>query len=394
MLKQFFTNQTKRTQYITAAIVVLLIAGIGTYILTSSHASTPYAAVTAESGTLANGATKQTCSGASDGNCVVFGGTTARASQIYWGSWIDGDVYSIGSADAPWSATTSGGSWDLFESHASKKVSIIHFGQPAFWSQNFAASPLNLTVQRGAIPEMDMNSGAASLTDITNKVYDSSIINWANAAKAWGKPFFFRWDWEMNGTWFNWGAQAQQSPTNYLNAWKHIHDLVVGQGATNVTWVWCPNTEYSGSTPLSSLYPGDSYVDWTCVDGYNWGTNPLKPDSWKSFSQVFSQTYKDILAIAPTKPMMIGETASTEYGGSKAAWITDALTTQLPNDFPNVKAIDWFNWNIVQGSGRLDWPIESSTTAQAAFASGMASPYYASNSYGNLPLLTKVQPLP
>ena len=51
-------------------------AAVGTYLLVGSHAATPYASITADKGTLAGGATKQTCSGSSDGNCVVFGGTT------------------------------------------------------------------------------------------------------------------------------------------------------------------------------------------------------------------------------------------------------------------------------------------------------------------------------
>ena len=38
---------------------------------------------------------------------------------------------------------------------------------------------------------------------------------------------------------------------------------------------------------LASFYPGDAYVDWTGLDGYNWGTNPAKPDRWRSFDQLY-----------------------------------------------------------------------------------------------------------
>lgn len=322
-----------------------------------------------------------------------YGTTTSTPSSIYWGAWIDGDTYSIGSSDAPWSASTTGGSWDLFEQHAGKKVSVLHYGQPPMWSQAFAPGTASLITNRGAIPFMDMSSQSVPLTDVTSGKYDSSIITWAQAVKSWGKPFFFRWNWEMNGTWFDWGNQAKANPANYIAAWRHMHDVVTAQGASNVTWVWCPNTEFTGSTPLSQLYPGDSYVDWTCVDGYNWGSNPYKTDSWKSFNQVFQQTYNSLLTIAPTKPIIIGETSTTEYGGSKASWITDALTNQLPKNYPKVKGLVWFNWNIFENGGRMDWPIETTSTAQAAFANGIANPYYSANSYGNLPALTKVQPI-
>lgn len=259
------------------------------------------------------------------------------------------------------------------------------------WTQAFAPNTASLVTNRGAIPLMDMNSASVSLTDIANGNYDASIGTWASAVKTWGKPFFFRWNWEMNGTWFNWGAQAKQNPSSFVAAWKHMHDVVASKGAGNVTWVWCPNTTFTGSTSLSSLYPGDAYVDWTCMDGYNKG--PLAGDSWRSFSQVFQPTYSEILKIAPTKPVMIAETASNENGGSKAAWITDALQTQLPTNYPKVKALVWFNWPIYENSVTQQWPIESSSSAQAAFAQAIGAPYYAGNNYGSLPLLTRVQPL-
>jgi endoglucanase len=66
------------------------------------------------------------------------------------------------------------------------------------------------------------------------------------------------------------------------------------------------------------VYPGDAYVDWTCLDGYNWGSNPAgNLGGWQTFDQVYHSTYHDIVdTLAPTKPMIIGEMASTEYGGS------------------------------------------------------------------------------
>ena len=79
-------------------------------------------------------------------------------------------------------------------------------------------------------------------------------------------------------------------------------------GANNVNWVWCPNIDPDGIFyDLSSLYPGDAYVDWTGLDGYNWGTNPTKPDRWLSFDELYGSTYHRIAdTIAPSKPLLIG----------------------------------------------------------------------------------------
>lgn len=72
---------------------MLLVASIGTYLLLGSHAATPYVSTTADSGTLTSGATKQTCSGASDGSCVVFRGSSSTPPTWY-GTFASGSISS------------------------------------------------------------------------------------------------------------------------------------------------------------------------------------------------------------------------------------------------------------------------------------------------------------
>jgi hypothetical protein len=99
MPNKHFFKQFKKFHLITAFIVILIVAGIGTYLLTGSHAATPYVSTTADTGTLTGNAAKQACSGAVDGNCVAFnpnssgGGTGTNSSVIIglndyagWGS--------------------------------------------------------------------------------------------------------------------------------------------------------------------------------------------------------------------------------------------------------------------------------------------------------------------
>jgi hypothetical protein len=103
MLKQYLFTQTKRAQQITAILVVLIVAGIGTYLLLGSHAATPYASITADQGTLANGATKQACSGSSDGNCVVFGSSIPKHIE----TWAYDDSSSSGGCNGGYGASAS-----------------------------------------------------------------------------------------------------------------------------------------------------------------------------------------------------------------------------------------------------------------------------------------------
>jgi hypothetical protein len=103
---------------------------------------------------------------------------------------------------------------------------------------------------------------------------------------------------------------------------------------------------------------------------------------------VIGATYENVVRnVAPSKPLMIGETASSEFGGSKADWIRDTLSVQVPDNFPRIKAFIWFNVK-----DKADWQIETSPAATAAFRKAIGSPYYASNTFRLLGP-AKIQPL-
>jgi mannan endo-1,4-beta-mannosidase len=186
----------------------------------------------------------------------------------------------------------------------------------------------------------------------------------------------------MNGTWFPWSEGVNGNRAGeYVAAWRHVHDIFAAVGATNATWVWCPNVDPEHKMQdLAPLYPGDDYVDWTGLDGYNWGTNPAKPDRWRTFDQLYDSTYHEIVdTIAPSKPLAIGEVGSTESGGSKAAWIGEMLT-ELPTEYPQIRGLLWFE----KFDDGMDWPLETSASATSAFAAGIQSPSYLSNQFAGI----------
>jgi beta-mannanase len=277
-----------------------------------------------------------------------------------------------------------------FEQDVQKPVAIIMWYQG--WgvmdgTQNFQPIWMNNVRNHGSIPMVSwepwlytagVNQPAYSLQHIINGGFDTYIKNWAKDSKAWGHPYFLRFAAEMNGTWFPWSEYENNNrPDDYVKAWQHVHDIFTANSVTNVTWVWSPNIEYAGSIPLQGLYPGSAYVDWIGMDGYNQGV--VFGHSWRTFSQVFRPTYDAILSLSHGKPLMIAETASAEQGGDKAAWITDAFATQMPQDFPAIQAVIWFN-----ESKETDWRVESSPAAQAAFAKAIALGVYASNQFAHL----------
>ncbi|MDQ6614878.1 MAG: hypothetical protein M3083_09045 [Actinomycetota bacterium] len=325
--------------------------------------------------------------------------TAAAGGSIYWGAYAAGSQY--GFYDGPWDMRSAG----TFESHAGKGMSLLEWGQDWYECSTtcglrpFRADLMSAARSRGYIPVLSwgsyaekagVNQRAYSLKAILSGEYDRFIRKWALGAKNWGHPFLLRFDWEMNTHSVPYSqASNGNQPGQFTAMWRHVHDIFEQVGATNATWVWCPNVEYPGSLPLTTLYPGDGYVDWTCLDGYNWGTNPNRPGStWQSFTTVFGTSYDQVSQLAPTKPMLIGETAASEYGGSKAAWISDALGPNLLTRFPAVKGLVWFN----KDADNMDWIIETSASARAAFASAIAAPVFAGSRFAGL-ATGKVLPL-
>jgi hypothetical protein len=323
------------------------------------------------------------------------GTTTATAStpvepevdptSLYWGAWIGSQLTGT---EAPWDMNAV----SRFEQQTGKPVSLIHFASPfsecsgancTFFS--FPTTPMNSIRAHGAIPFFSWSSQSIpsntsepdyQLSDVIEGRYDSYIRKFAEEAKAWGHPFYLRFDWEMNGTWFPWAEGANgNNPGEYVAAWRHVHDIFSQVGATNATWTWCPNVDPNHEfNDVGQYYPGNEYVDWTCLDGYNWGGS-----RWKSFDETFSSTYHRIVdQVAPGKPMVIGEVGSAENGGSKSAWIAEMLK-ELPTKYQGIRGVIWFD-KPEEGN----WPIESSASAQSAFAGGISSASYLPNDYGNL----------
>ena len=167
---------------------------------------------------------------------------------------------------------------------------------------------------------------------------------------------------EMNGDWYPWGVN-NNTAADFVAAWRHLHKVFEEEGATKVKWVWSPNVRYGHEYPFADLYPGSSYVDWVALDGYNWGTDPhLGQPEWQSFGDIFGATYNQLTNLAPGKPMMIAETASTEHGGNKANWIRKTFLEDIP-DYAAIKSVIWFN----QSDGPFDFRINSSTESRNAF---------------------------
>ncbi|RAX15401.1 beta-mannanase [Pseudarthrobacter sp. AG30] len=209
-----------------------------------------------------------------------------------------------------------------------------------------------------------VNQPAYALDRVAAGDFDATITQWGQSIAAWGKPVMLRFAHEMNGNWYPWaeGVNGNQ-PGDYVAAWRHVHDVVAATGAANVQWVWSPNVPYWGSTDLAGLYPGAGYVDVVALDGYNWGTSQTW-SSWVSPVDLFAPGITQLRSLAPGKPVLIAETASSELGGSKATWNTDLVSYLAAQ--PDVMGFVWFHMQK-----ETDWRINSSASSATAFKSAL-----------------------
>lgn len=256
---------------------------------------------------------------------------------------------------------------DRFAAIVGRAPGIIHYYQS--WGGEFQPTHANTVVSRGATPLISWEPWAGLDASSSQDPY---VRSYARAVKNWGGSVYLRVGHEMNLGLFPWS-----DPAKFIAGWRRMVDIFRAEGATNAKFVWCPNVTYGGYFPMKEYFPGTSYVDWLCLDGYNFGTT--RRSGWESFDQVFGNSINQITALAPGKPLMIGEFSSAEQGGSKASWIANAFGSAIKK-YPAIRAVVWFNENYAD-RGQADWRVETSQTSIEAYRNAMTDPYY----HGKMP---------
>ena len=209
-------------------------------------------------------------------------------------------------------------------------------------------------------------------TRIANGDYDTYVNRWGGKLRQFlagtdgvygttdDRRVYIRLAHEPNGNWYPWSAQAGvNTPADYVSMWRRVYQRVNAQGLDNshVQWVWSVNNSDVGAFTAEAYYPGDAYVNWVGLDGYNWG-QAMPWSSWQTPTQVFANMRGRIAALSPNKPVAITEVASTATtttginAAAKDAWITQLASYVKTN---NIRMIAWFNedketnWSMFAG---------------------------------------------
>jgi len=266
---------------------------------------------------------------------------------------------------------------------------------------------------------LEPKQGLAAVTPdvISALVKDLASIN------SQGVPVIVRLAHEMNGSWYPWSQQ----PLEYRDMFTRVADAV-HHNAPGSAMMWAPNyaggypfaggqfeakagsadfaaldTDHDGAItmaddPYAPYYPGDQAVDWVGMSLYHWGAkypwgeNEV-PEADK-FAQQLTGTYNGangddsllpdfygVYGRDHSKPVAIPETAALynpTAGGAaemdiKRAWWEQVFGPQTHAQFPNLKMVNWFEWdkNEVEVNGRIDWTVTNTPAIRDAFTAAL-----------------------
>ena len=206
---------------------------------------------------------------------------------------------------------------------------------------------------------------------------DAEIRQAARAIAALRKPVMLRWFHEFNFNLthgktngqalncFDTDDEASQAQ-EYVAAWRHMHDVFVREGATNVSWIWCP-----GAPPqqvqrhnLMAFFPGPEYVDWIGADFYD--------KRGEGFARTAMPFYTMAHSAQPDMPLIIVETGERKSGPVSQAQYLQEIAATLPTQFPQIKAVLYFD---NPGNAPNDWTL--TPDGIAALGRLAANPYFA-----------------
>lgn len=275
---------------------------------------------------------------------------------------------------------------DKFNTDAAKPLAVVNLftNFDMHWDSLYTQS--SNIVSRGGTPMITLMPYSSSrnpdmLTAIANGDEDNYLNSWIASFKNWRDAYpvdarpsiLLRFGHEFNGNWYPWS----NNPAAFIAAWRHVHNLFELSGVNgSVEWVWCVNNVNVDSVnDITRYYPGDDVVDWTSIDGYNWGSS-FSFSRWKSFDETFSSSYVKLVTNYPAKPVIIAEVASAEPGDlpnaalgqdgndadagqNKDLWVQD-MYQRIKDGYPAIRAVAWFNTNK-----ELSWALNETALSGA-----------------------------
>jgi len=239
---------------------------------------------------------------------------------------------------------------------------FIHGYLTPLWEAGFV--PI-VTLEPWGVEEMASSkllSGSYNMHEEFQK-WAKHFANWVKPSLSSQRKLILRLAHEMNGSWYPWSAGAGVHPADYRTMWRRVYDIFRDEAlwGDSVRWLWSINAETTGGVEVAAFYPGDAYIDWVGVDGYNFADSQ-DWSSWMDPTAIFESAFEQVRNISDA-PMSVPEfgCSSVRNGVSdptaKASWIMDAFDLF---DTWDIRLASWFNidketdWRVLDIAASAD----------------------------------------
>jgi len=366
--------------------------------------------------------------------CTINDGSAKKSTPLSAKVGVkssSGGVYLGTSLD--WS-TIDPRAWSAYLGHSASIVDrFFHLDEKGILTWDVATEcqngPSRLSIFQWQANLMQQMGGSIMSVTITpspglDKVTDgviASITKMCKDVNDFGIDMLIRFAHEMNGGWYIWG----HTPSLYRSTYARVADAV-HKNCPRTAMVWAPNNgegypmgggQYTPSRgdprfaemdtngdgvinrdddPYTPYYPGDEYVDWVGVSAYYYGPGPpggwnnspgpnvLPPDGLMESFITTPLTKFNLynFAVDHGKPFMISETSAPLHMDSdagpgelalKQAWFRQVYNATLLDKYPNIRAINWFEYTKKEYGEMRDFTLMKSPEVRKAFQQHIAS---------------------
>ncbi|HEY3239022.1 MAG TPA: glycosyl hydrolase, partial [Acidimicrobiia bacterium] len=244
---------------------------------------------------------------------------------------------------------------------------------------------------------------------------DDEIDAAALSMKSYGRDFFMRYCWEMDGS--RQSLSEVGTPQEFIDAWRYIWNRFKLLSVDNVIWNFSTNAaRFKDANSRGKFawdyYPGDTYVDWVSADGYNWHGAAGRNDRYRQMLEIYdefmiwarstgptTQELRDIDEDFPVtfpnkgavKPIMVAEYGTQEQadgGTDKGNWFRNAHETVMPRTastpasclhcgaYTDIAAMVYFDVSGKSADSEGGWDIETTDLSLAGYKQYANDPWF------------------
>ncbi len=194
----------------------------------------------------------------------------------------------------------------------------------------------------------DISANRNVFKHITNGYFDDYIREFIQTLKGYDKAVFLRFAHEFDNPQYPWSHSGHNSPEEFKNAWKHVHNIIKAENAHKIILVWNPWKAEN----FMKYYPGDEYVDWVSFTLLNYGALNEDGENY-SYNELY-RSFKKELKNIENKPVMLAEFGSVDIEQVQGNWTKDAMKS-LRSQHDEISAVVLFNSAFDKNIPKNDW---------------------------------------